>query len=140
MKLLAFQPGVFAPFDTLSHFIWVQTEIVPKKLYLYLMLSSFVTSVVTVPFLTALLLSQLFSNMVREWMTVTQEFWVQILADTRFPPWNYFTGGSGNSVAPESVPGSSSRLYTVVVDAWILGNKRGKRVVTVPIVTASLLG
>ena len=56
-------------------------------------------------------------------MTVTQEFWVQILADTRFPPWNYFTGGSGNSVAPESVPGSSSRLYTVVVDAWILGNK-----------------
>ena len=49
-------------------------------------------------------------------------------------PWNYFTGGSGNSVAPESASGSSSGLYTVVVDARLSGNKRG----TVPFLTASL--
>ena len=30
----------------------------------------------------------------------------------RFSPWNYFTGGSGNSVAPESASGSGSGLYT----------------------------
>ena len=34
-----------------------------------------------------------------------------------FSPWNYFTGGSGNSVAPESDSGSGSGLYLVVVDA-----------------------
>ena len=28
--------------------------------------------------------------------------------------------------------------YTVVVDAWLSGNKRGKSVVTVPFLTASL--
>ena len=27
-----------------------------------------------------------------------------------FSPWNYFTGGSGNSVAPESASGSCSGL------------------------------
>ena len=31
--------------------------------------------------------------------------------------WNFFTGGSGNSVAPKSASGSGSGLYTVVVDA-----------------------
>ena len=58
----------------------------------------------------------------------------------RFSPWNYFTGGSGNSVAPESASGSGSGLYTVVVDAPISENKRGKSVVTVLFLTASLLG
>ena len=57
-----------------------------------------------------------------------------------FSPWNYFTGGSGNSVAPESGSGSRSGLYTVVVDARLSGNKREKSVVTVPFLTASLLG
>ena len=28
----------------------------------------------------------------------------------RFSPWNYFTGSSGNSVAPESASGSGSGL------------------------------
>ena len=55
-------------------------------------------------------------------------------------PWNYFTGDSGNSVAPESTSGSGSGLYTVVVDAPLSGNKRGKSVVTVPFLTVSLLG
>ena len=48
------------------------------------------------------------------------------------PSWNYFTGGSSNSVAPEPASGRGSGLYTVVVDAWLSGNKRGKSVVTVP--------
>ena len=54
----------------------------------------------------------------------------QIGRTQRFPPWNYFTGGSSNSVAPESASGSSSGLYSVVVDARLSGNKRGKSVVT----------
>ena len=58
----------------------------------------------------------------------------------RFSPWNYFTGGSGNSVVPESASGSGSELYTVVVDARFSGNNRGKSLVTVPFLTASLLG
>ena len=58
----------------------------------------------------------------------------------RFPPLNYFSGGSGNSVVPESASGSGSGLYTVVVDAWLSGNKRGKGVVTLPFLTVSLLG
>ena len=33
-----------------------------------------------------------------------------------FSPWNYLTGGRGNSVAPESASGSVKGLYTVVVD------------------------
>ena len=57
-----------------------------------------------------------------------------------FSPWNYFTGGSSNSVAPESASWSGSRLQTVVVDAGLSGNKRGKSVMTVPFLTASLLG
>ena len=57
-----------------------------------------------------------------------------------FSPWNYFTCGSGNSVATELASGSGSELYTVVVDARLSGNKRGKSVVTVPFLTASLLG
>ena len=57
-----------------------------------------------------------------------------------FSPWNYFTGGSGNSVAPESASGSGSGLYTVVVDAPLSGKKRGKSVVTVPFLTVLLLG
>ena len=52
----------------------------------------------------------------------------------------FFIGGSGNSVAPESASGSASGLYLVVVDARLSGNKRGKSVVTVPFLTASLLG
>ena len=58
----------------------------------------------------------------------------------RFSPWNYFTGGSCNSVVPVSASGSGKGLYTVVVDARLSGNKRGKSVVTVPFLTASLLG
>ena len=57
-----------------------------------------------------------------------------------FSPWNYFTGGSGDSVAPESASGSGSGLYTVLVDVRPSENKRGKSVVTVPFLTASLLG
>ena len=56
-----------------------------------------------------------------------------------FSPWNYFTGGSGNSGAPETASGSGSgipRLWLMPVS----GNKRGKSVVTVPFLTASLLG
>ena len=55
----------------------------------------------------------------------------------RFSPWNYFTCGNGNSVAPETASGSGSWLYTVVVDARL---SRNKSVVTVPFITASLLG
>ena len=51
---------------------------------------------------------------------------------SRFSPWNYFTGGSGNSVAPESASGSGSGLYSVVVDTQLSGNKRGKSIVSVP--------
>ena len=58
----------------------------------------------------------------------------------RFPPLNYFTGGSGNSVGLESASGSGSGLYTVMVDARLSGNKRRKSVVTVPSITASLFG
>ena len=57
-----------------------------------------------------------------------------------FSPWNYFTGGSGNSGAPELASGSGSGIPQVVVDARLSGNKRGKSVVTVPFLTASLLG
>ena len=49
--------------------------------------------------------------------------------------WNYFTGGSGNSVAPDSASGSGSGR-----GARLSGNKRGQSVVTVPFLTASLLG
>ena len=58
----------------------------------------------------------------------------------RFSPWNYFTGDSRNFVGPESASGSGCGLYTVVVDARLSGNKGGKSVVTVPFLTASLLG
>ena len=58
----------------------------------------------------------------------------------RFSLWNYFTGGSGISVAPESASGSGIGLNLVVVDAQLSGNKRGKSVVKVPFLTASLLG
>ena len=58
----------------------------------------------------------------------------------RFSPWNYFTGDSGNSVGPESASWSGSGLHTVVVDARLSGNIGGKSVVTVPFLTASLLG
>ena len=34
----------------------------------------------------------------------------------RFSPWNYFTVGSGKSVAPESASGSGSRLF--FVSSW----------------------
>ena len=50
-----------------------------------------------------------------EWSTVTQEFWARILADPKYIPlWNYFIGGSGNSVTAESASGSGSGLYAVV--------------------------
>ena len=52
----------------------------------------------------------------------------------------YIWDGSGNSVAPELASGGGSGLYTVVVDARLSGNKRGNSVVTVPFLTASLLG
>ena len=57
-----------------------------------------------------------------------------------FSPLNYFTGGSSNLVVPEAASGSGSGLFLVVVDARLSGNKRGKSVVTVPFLTASLLG
>ena len=42
----------------------------------------------------------------------------------------------------ESASGSGSGLYSVVVNAWLSENKKGwgKNVVTVPLLTASLLG
>ena len=58
----------------------------------------------------------------------------------RFSLRNYLTGGSGNLVAPESASGSGSGQYSVVVDARLSGNKRGKSVVTVPFLTASQFG
>ena len=58
----------------------------------------------------------------------------------RLSPGNYFTGGSGNLVAPVSASGSGSGLYRVAVDAWPSGNKWEKSVVTEPFLTASLLG
>ena len=57
-----------------------------------------------------------------------------------FSPWNHLSGGSSNSVVPELASGSHSRLYLVVVDARLSENKRGKSVVTVPFLTASLSG
>ena len=62
-----------------------------------------------------------------------------------FFPWNCFYGVRSNSVAPESDSGSSSGLYSVVClyERLMLGSqdiKRGKSVVTVPFLTASLLG
>ena len=69
------------------------------------------------------------------------KIWVRILADPKYFPLGItFTGGSGNSVAPELASGSGSGLYTAVVDARLSGNKRGKSVVAVPFLTASLLG
>ena len=57
-----------------------------------------------------------------------------------FPlPRNYFTGSSGNSVVHEAASGSGSGQYFVMVDARLSGNKRGKSVVIVPFLTASLL-
>ena len=41
---------------------------------------------------------------------------------------------------PELASGSGSGLYLVVVDARLSGNKRWKSVVTVPFLTALLLG
>ena len=68
-------------------------------------------TVVTIPFLTASLLGNSSATWL-EWSTVTQEFWVRILAGEpkTFSPWNYFTGCSGNSVAPESASGSGSGI------------------------------
>ena len=54
-----------------------------------------------------------------------------------FSPWNYFTDGSGNPVAPELASGNGSGLYLFVVDGWLSRNKRGKSVVTVSLLTAS---
>ena len=62
------------------------------------------------------------------------------LDEARFSPWNYFTGGSGNSVTPEAASESISGLFLVVVDAQLSGNKRRKSVATVTFLTASLLG
>ena len=39
-----------------------------------------------------------------DWSLVTQEIGVRFLSDSKaFSPWNYFNGGSSNSVTPESV-------------------------------------
>ena len=56
-----------------------------------------------------------------------------------FSPWNYFNGGSGNLVAPESASGSGSELYSDVGGARLSGNRKGKTV-TVLFLTARLLG
>ena len=72
-----------------------------------------------------------------------QEFWVRILADPKDFPLGIISLVAAvlNSEArPESASGSSSRLYSVVVDARLSGKKRGKSVVTVPFLTALLLG
>ena len=38
----------------------------------------------------------------------------------------FFTGSSGNSLAPKSDSGSGSGLYSVGVDALLSGNKMGR--------------
>ena len=54
----------------------------------------------------------------------------------RFSTWNYLTGGSVNLVAPESA--------SVAAQLWLVPGSqeinRGKSVVIVPFLTASLLG
>ena len=58
----------------------------------------------------------------------------------RFSPWNYFNGGSDNSVMPESASGAVAGYTVGTVDARLPRNKRGKSVLTVPFLTALLLG
>ena len=65
---------------------------------------------------------------------------VQTLADPKDFPLELLHWWQRYSVVPESASGHGSRLYTVVVDARLSGNKRGKSVVTVLFLTASLLG
>ena len=66
--------------------------------------------VVTVPFLTASLLGLLFSDMVRVVNCHARVLGSNPGGPKRFSPRNYFTGGSGNSVAPESASGIGSGL------------------------------
>ena len=98
------------------------------------------TTVVTVPFLKASLLGYLFSDMVRLVDCHAGVLGSNPGGPKRFSPQNNFIAGSGNSVAPVSASGSDNRLYTVVVDVGLSGNKTGKSVVTVTFLTASLLG
>ena len=83
--------------------------------------------VVTVPFQTAPLLGLLFSD-IRVVDCHTGVLGWSPGGPKIFSPWNYFNGGSGNSVAPESASGSGSGLYSVVVGARLSGNRRGKSV------------
>ena len=64
----------------------------------------------TVPFLTALLLGLLFSDMVRVVDCHAGVLGSNPGGPKMFSPWNYFTGGSGNSGAPESASGSGSGI------------------------------
>ena len=63
-----------------------------------------------VPFLTALLLDLLFSDMVRVVDCHAGVLGLNPGGPRIFSPWNYFTGGSGNSVAPQSASGRGYRL------------------------------
>ena len=95
-------------------------------------------NVVTVPFLTASLLGQLLSDMVRVVDCHAGVLGLNPGGPKIFSPWNYFTGGSGNSVAPElAAVAGSPRLWLMPGSQEIKG---GKSVVTVPFLTASLLG
>ena len=93
------------------------------SVYMYLLMISFIISniiwaslgenltfVVTVPFLTASLLGLLFSDMVRVVDCHAGVLGSNPGGPKRFSPWNYFTGGSGNSVAPEAASGSGSGI------------------------------
>ena len=63
-----------------------------------------------------------------------------VLGSNSGGPKRFPLGVTGISEAPETASGSASGLYSVVVDARLSGNKRGKSVVTVPFLTASMLG
>ena len=73
-----------------------------------------------------------------------QEFCVRILVDPKHFPLGIPSLVAAVirqiQVATESASGSSSRLYLVVVDARLSGNKRGKSVATKPFLSALPLG
>ena len=58
----------------------------------------------------------------------------------RFSPWNHLTSGSGYSVAPELASGNGSGLSIGTDEAQLSKNKKGMSVLTMPFLTASLLG
>ena len=74
-------------------------------------------SVVTVPFLTALLLGKLFSDMVSVVDCRAGVLGLNPGKPKTFSPWNYFTGGSGNSVRHFSRPLGVVAGYTQL---WLM--------------------